>query len=431
MFTFKHKRKYVKTVAVLLCAIVTVGVFSSSTSQVQAETIASLQEKIESYKQKQAQAEEKIASLQDDINNEQEIQKNLNVQISAIKDELSAYQQQIDLVNQQISQKQADIDAKNAEIDSLNAQIEQKQEEMEKTDEQFMQRLKAMYMQGETTTLGLLFGADSFSDFLTQAQVVKSVSESDAALMQLLADQKLEIEELKTKVQSALDELEAQKTELEQDKADLVTIKSSFDSQNSELTSLLAKSNANESALQESQDNLNVSLSEYNEGIKQAQAQIDAIIAANEAKRNSSGNTNNTPPSGQTSSSGYIWPVAGGYVSSYFGARWGTYHKGIDIAAPYGTNIYASKAGTVLVSFKGYSGSGYGGYGNVVLLDHWDGTYTLYAHCSLRLVSVGETVSQGQVIAKVGSTGQSTGNHCHFEIRQGTTYLNPLNYVSP
>lgn len=106
-------------------------------------------------------------------------------------------------------------------------------------------------------------------------------------------------------------------------------------------------------------------------------------------------------------------------------------HRGIDIAAPAGTDIYASKSGVVIVSMMGYSGSGFGGYGNVVMIQHNDGTYTLYAHCQTRYVSVGDVVSQGDVIAAVGSTGDSTGNHLHFEIRQGissSTTVDPMNY---
>ncbi|BCI59992.1 M23 family metallopeptidase [Solibaculum mannosilyticum] len=120
---------------------------------------------------------------------------------------------------------------------------------------------------------------------------------------------------------------------------------------------------------------------------------------------------------------GFQWPVNGGRVSSSFGYRWGKVHEAMDIAAPYGTSIYASASGTV--EFAGWKGS----YGYCVLINHGNGYKTRYAHCSSLKVSSGQTVSQGQVIAAVGATGFATGNHCHFEIIQNGTKVNPANYL--
>ena len=118
----------------------------------------------------------------------------------------------------------------------------------------------------------------------------------------------------------------------------------------------------------------------------------------------------------------FLWPVAGGYVSCYFGGYPG--HTGQDIAAPRGTNIYASMSGTVIsVSSQSY------GYGKSIVIDHGNGVRTRYAHCSAMYVSVGEYVSQGQVIAAVGMTGNASGNHCHFEIIINGVFKNPRNYI--
>ncbi|MGH8997792.1 MAG: M23 family metallopeptidase [Acidimicrobiia bacterium] len=119
---------------------------------------------------------------------------------------------------------------------------------------------------------------------------------------------------------------------------------------------------------------------------------------------------------------GYIWP-AEGWVTSGFGPRWGRLHAGIDIAAPAGTPIRAARAGYVL--FTGW----YGGYGNLVVLDHGDGVVTLYAHQSRIRVSEGTEVAQGDVIGSVGTTGHSTGNHLHFEVRRDTEPHNPRSYL--
>lgn len=120
----------------------------------------------------------------------------------------------------------------------------------------------------------------------------------------------------------------------------------------------------------------------------------------------------------------FICP-ANGRFSSGFGARWGRKHQGIDIAGAYGSNILAADGGTVI-----YAGYNSGGYGNLVKIDHGNGYVTYYGHNSSLCVSVGDKVAKGQVIAKMGSTGRSTGNHCHFEIRKGGTPVNPTNYIS-
>jgi len=147
------------------------------------------------------------------------------------------------------------------------------------------------------------------------------------------------------------------------------------------------------------------------------ESSVESIIRAKEAE--SSGNTGG----GTQSSAGFIWPVRGP-ITSPFGMRWGRMHEGIDIAPGYGTPIHASKAGTVI--FAGTMG----GYGNVVIISHGGGFSTLYAHQSRLAVSNGQTVSQGQVIGYVGSSGHSTGPHLHFEIRVNGVAQNPMRYLS-
>lgn len=132
-----------------------------------------------------------------------------------------------------------------------------------------------------------------------------------------------------------------------------------------------------------------------------------------------------TPVSTGTGGSGtYFWPTDGGYISAYQGDGRG--HKGIDIAAPYGTPIYAAESGTVIETGDGWNG----GYGNCVRVQHDDGNVTVYAHQSSIAVSYGDHVVKGQLLGYVGSTGDSTGNHLHFEVRSYGTYANPLDYVS-
>jgi murein DD-endopeptidase MepM/ murein hydrolase activator NlpD len=127
-------------------------------------------------------------------------------------------------------------------------------------------------------------------------------------------------------------------------------------------------------------------------------------------------------PAGPTSATGWVWPAAGPLTSG-FGYRWGRMHEGIDIGAPYGAPIYAAAAGTV--SYAGVMG----GYGNIILVDHGGGVVTAYAHQSAFVAGVGTSVSAGDLIGRIGSTGQSTGPHLHFEVRVGGSPRDPLGYL--
>ena len=156
---------------------------------------------------------------------------------------------------------------------------------------------------------------------------------------------------------------------------------------------------------------------------------VESSSSSNQGSSTSSSNNkkpNTSTNSNQTSSTGrYSHPLKGaGTISSGYGSRWGSFHKGLDFAAPAGTPIYAADSGKVI-----YSGYNSGGYGNLVIVEHDNGDQTYYAHCSKLYVSVGSYVSKGQHIAGVGTTGDSTGNHLHFEIRKNGNPVNPSNYL--
>jgi murein DD-endopeptidase MepM/ murein hydrolase activator NlpD len=146
----------------------------------------------------------------------------------------------------------------------------------------------------------------------------------------------------------------------------------------------------------------------------------DNAAAANEGSLNSL--LGGTYDAGAISRAGLVWPLRG-TITSGFGRRWGRLHAGIDIADPRGTPIHAAKGGTVV--FSGWMG----GYGNAIIVNHGGGLATLYGHQSRRVARVGDTVKQGQVIGYVGSTGHSTGNHLHFEVRIGGKAQNPRRFL--
>ena len=162
----------------------------------------------------------------------------------------------------------------------------------------------------------------------------------------------------------------------------------------------------------------------YQNGTETARTILESKVQKEPEKKVVATGTKESPA---TSSKGtYIWPVNGTVTSSpgsrsLFGSK--EYHAGLDIAVPYGTKVKAADGGTV--SFAGWKGD----YGNLVIITHDDGTQTYYAHNSTLLVSKGDSVYQGQAIAKAGSTGRSTGSHCHFEVRVNGKAQNPYNYL--
>lgn len=159
----------------------------------------------------------------------------------------------------------------------------------------------------------------------------------------------------------------------------------------------------------------------YINGIETSREVVGESVTINPVTERIEVGTLQTPPKRALGS--FIYPVSG-RLSSSFGARWGTRHEGIDLACAYGTSIHASDGGKVV-----YSGWNSGGYGYLVIIDHGNGFQTYYGHNSQNVVSVGDMVAQGEVIAKVGSTGNSTGNHVHFEIRKNGVPTNPFDYL--
>lgn len=160
--------------------------------------------------------------------------------------------------------------------------------------------------------------------------------------------------------------------------------------------------------------------------LKEPKTKVIAFGTKERPKKQASSNSGSAGSSAKPQNSGqFMHPLnGGGSISSSYGSRWGSFHRGMDIAAPAGTPVYAAAAGTVT-----YSGYNNGGFGKLVIIDHNNGYQTYYAHCSSLYVQVGQKVSKGQNIAGVGSTGDSTGNHVHFEIRSGGTPINPYNYI--
>ena len=351
-----------------------------------------------------------VQKYEDQISELEQTQKELQRKISNVQSEASQtaeYKQNLDslvyTLSQKISVSQALLDELEVRIEETKASIAEKEVSIEESFAKFQERMRMSYEEGSVSYLGLLLGADSVSDFLSRMDRVNSMLEYDKTVM----DQyKAEKEELEAERDSLEASIALQKSTLEEMEADKATNEQLSEQAASYYNSLMEDQASYESqyaAAKAAEDQLDRELTAY---LQSLQAQNSSQVTAD----------------GE-----FMWPlpVGQGYISCYYGDSDpnGAPHYAVDTAISYGTPIYASNDGTVL---KSESHSSYGFY---ILIDHGEGRSTLYAHCSSLAVVAGQTVTKGQVIGYVGSTGFSTGNHLHFEFRINGNRTNPLNYV--
>ena len=347
---------------------------------------------------------------------------NTKHELGEVENNLSGVMSQIRDLTAQISEYQSEIDGLNSQISNLESQIEETQKELEQAEEDFKtqqqrleNRLVALYEMGETTYLDVLLSSASITDFISKYYIVSEIAEYDNNLLDSIEQNKKEIEEAKKTLETSKEQVESLKSSKE------ATANALRDSQS------VKQQYASE--LNDEEKSLQAQLEEFEEDKRQVQREL-AAIAAREAN---SGQT--TVISGSPSNYGYIFPVAGCSLANISNKNYPSYrgHTGVDVnIGVSGRSVVAVKSGTVVIStaLRNSSG-GYRSYGEYVVINHHDGTMTLYAHmlAGSRTVSVGQEVAQGQVIGTVGSTGNSTGPHLHFEVRINGSCVNPLPYL--
>ena len=355
----------------------------------------------------------------DDLNNQyeelEEQQKEIQAQINAAKSEKDKYLAEKNQLNGQIDNTQAQINVLTDKITLLdnmiaanNASIAGLEEEIDKDYEIFRQRARASYMSGDSSTISLLLGADSFSDFLMKADITARVAENDREIIAGL--------------EANIAELEKLQQENEANKADLNDSKGTLDEKKQQLNGQVTQIQGQIEDIDALQKEYQANKAEIDKMMAQVQREINDIYASYESQ-------------GEYTGGVMTWPVPGYTgITSYYGWRFNNtdFHTGIDISGSniYGRNIVAAADGVVIKAQQTYvQGVGYGRY---LLIDHGGNISTLYGHTSQLLVSEGDHVTRGQAIAKVGSTGWSTGPHLHFEVRENGTAVNPLSgYLKP
>ena len=359
-----------------------------------------------------AVTQSEIDALKKEQQESQAKQEELKDQLAEAEAEQAAAQQKRQLLTEQLNAINAEIDNINAQISYYDGEIAQKEEERKEAEareaeqyELFCQRVRMMEEQGTVSYWSILFNAEDFSDLLDRIADVDAVMAYDNEVMDQLIATRQELERLQGELESARAEEQAAKEQQEAKKAE---------------------QQAKVAEAQALVDQINADVAEVNRQLDEERAaasEIQAELAKKQKQLEEERKQNNIVISSET---GYLWPLPGYYrLSSQFGYRIHPItgvahsHTGIDIPASGGTPILAAKSGQVVTSAYHYS------YGNYVVIDHGNGNSTLYAHMSSRAVSEGQMVTQGQVIGYVGTTGSSTGNHLHFEVRDNYTRVDP------
>lgn len=406
---------------------------------------------VNSLKNEQKGVNKQKQNKQTQIKELEKKQKDLSTEIKSLDKEVNETGDELSKVENKLTNLNNDIEKTTKEIEEAERKIGERKDS-------FNSRLRAMYMNGNIGYIEVLLSAADIKDFLLKKEMVQAVVEHDTDLLDYMQEQRnimdTKKKELKTQIVSA----ESTKRQVESKKNELMVATRS----KQKLMNVVEK---DKSKLEQQLDELNALSHSLNSEIAELQKKAEAQMAAanatkksnenkknnntavvdnssNSGKTNNSSNGNSTGKSNSSSNSGssnstpaysggrLSWPVPGHYgISSPFGYRihpiFGTkkYHSGIDIPAPTGTPIVAAADGIVIEA------QSKGGYGNAVIIAHPGGIATLYGHNSSLVVSAGQSVKRGQVIARAGSTGNSTGPHCHFEVRVGGGAVNPMSYL--
>lgn len=334
----------------------------------------------------------------------------------------------VEVLDKQVSDIQTKITAKEEEEDQLNTEIDDTKEKLAaaqvEEDNQYaamMKRIQYLYENGEVEYIDTLMSSASFTDMLNKSEYVEQISSYDQKQLNALIQTRQDIQDYEATLEKDLKEVESVKADLETEKDNLNT---TITEKNNKIAEYSKDIDAQAAMVEQYQKEIDAADAE----MAAIQKRLDEQRAA---QQQSGGSSGSSEPQYYTPSGGsYMWPATqGSRISSYFGPRSSptagasSNHKGIDIPCPTGSDIVASAAGTVVVSQ--YSSSA----GYYIMIDHGNGVSTVYMHNSQLVVSVGQSVEQGQVIAKAGSTGYSTGSHCHFGVMINGSYVNPLDYL--
>ena len=372
---------------------------------------------IDRLNQKNAAAQKEIDRLAKEKADTEEYVTALDKKIQIIRDQLNALNKQASELQSSINQVEQSIASNEAQMQEIQNEIDAKQAEFDKIYSEYCQRLRAMYVSGHASNLEVLLTSSDISAILTRSEMIRSISRRDSNTLNELTKKMEEIEKDKAELEIKRIELNENKEKLQTQKEELNANISQVSSSKAELDSQIAEANA-------AMARIKSETRKYYEKIEDNNAEIQSIRATILANNKpSSGGGSGGSGGGGSGRLGY--PTSSRTISAGFpNYPGGSYHGGVDFPVPSGSNIYAADSGTVIIAKNlNYS------YGHYLVIDHGNGLSTLYAHNTTLLVGVGAHVNKGQVIALSGSTGNSTGPHCHFEVLLNGNQVNPMNYL--
>ncbi len=382
-----------------------------------------LRQQQQTYAAQKADNDSKIASLKENQSQKEAYQQTLLDQKRVVEGQISTSISQIDALEKQIKDKEAEISDKQASVSGDISLLKE--------------RLYALYVSGEASNMEILLSSQNLNDLSDKIEALQMVTKHDTDLIDRLKGE--------------LSEVETAKQTVESDKQEATNAKTALDERQQELTQL---SNETGQAIQQINSSAS-SLEDQNAQLAQKEAEASAAIDSwmanyyaqhqtptqtnndNTYDNTNDDNNNNSGNQGSSSSSGLIWPAPSAHtITTGFETRWGAFHNGYDLSGSNvrGTSIVAAASGTVAYVSSGF-GDGYygcrdgGGFGNYVIIDHGNGLSTLYGHMQSVSVSVGQRVSQGQVIGTLGTSGSSTGPHLHFTVYKNGSAVDPGNYI--
>ena len=424
----KNRKTLVKMLAFVMAAVMLLTlVLSLIPTKASAASSSEIRKQINSLRDQKTELQNQIKDLQSQYKeNENEIE-NIVARKNVIDQEIGNLHAQIININEQISafgvliaDKQDELDNAQAHYDTLNAE--------------YKTRIRTMEEEGTLSYWEVLFKANDFSDLLDRLNMVEEIAASDNRRLKELDAATKAVEVAQTELSAEKADLEVTKQELNETQAELDGKRAEADEIIKELVAKGEEIEGLKDQLEEEDEDLMLQIAakekEYNNAKHQEWLAYMATYTTVPPATTTPANTGGTGTSIPSGGGNWCRPCSYVYMSSPFGFRQSpttgasTYHQGVDLAAPAGTPIYASRGGVVTTA--SYSNSA----GYYVTINHGDGFSSIYMHMTNYVVSSGTAVSQGQLIGYVGSTGISTGNHLHFGIAYNGAYVNPCAYVS-
>ena len=400
---FSHSKKFISLL--LSAAVAMTMTLSTVMTPLAAASVSDLRQKLQEQQAALEKVNQQLKEAQSDKADAQALKTQLEQQKSLLLSQIGTLTEQIGGLDNDIVIKQDEINQKQQEVDQKQAEYDQRWAD-------FKDRMRAMQRLNDGGSIALLSSATNLYQLLTFATTLEQIVSKDEEICQQLEDEHTQLEQQRAELEQAKADLEAKKADYEAQKAALNSKTSELAENISQTDESISKAEAEEQALKEAQI-------EANKKVDEAAKELDAALnAANQAYGNAS----------IQCSLDFGRPLATyKYVSCYFG---GNGHRGTDYAAPGGTEIYAVSGGVVTAAAYHYS---WGYYVQVYhgKDDNGNSYSTLYAHMnSAPIVSVGQSVSKGQTLGYVGSTGNSTGNHLHLEMKVNNVLVNVMNYLS-